>query len=82
MRVQSLNGVWQYRVGEGQFTERQVPYSAAPVGRSECLRVFDLTELAPQTFLRFKGITYFAKVFFNNSSVGLSKALAARSPQP
>ncbi len=70
MRVQSLNGVWQYRVGEGKFTERKVPYSAAPVGRSECLRFFDLTELAPQTFLRFKGITYFAKVFLNGDEIG------------
>ena len=27
MKKQSLNGIWLYRVGKGEFTEKVVPYS-------------------------------------------------------
>ncbi len=70
MKIQSLNGVWKYRIGEGKFSTRQIPYSARPVGRSECVRSFDLAEVAPQILLRFKGITYFAEVFLNGNKIG------------
>ena len=64
MREQNLGGVWQYRVGRGEWTERTVPYSALPVGHSECRRHFD-AEPSPRTFLRFEGITYRALVYVN-----------------
>ena len=70
MQEQSLNGVWQYRIGQGKYTEKTVPYSVAPVGSSECVRKFDLEQKAQKYFLRFKGITYFAKVVLNGKTVG------------
>ncbi len=70
MKIQSLNGVWQYRIGEGRYTTIQVPYSTQPVGSSECVRAFDLEYTAPKYFLRFKGITYFAKVVLNGVLLG------------
>ncbi len=70
MKGESLNGVWERRVGYGKFKPQQVPYSTFPVGHSECKRTFDLSEKSEKTFLRFDGITYFAKVFLNGKELG------------
>lgn len=70
MREQSLNGMWERRIGYGKFTAQAVPYSTIPVGHSECRRKFDLTEKAEKVFLRFDGITYYAKVFVNGKELG------------
>lgn len=65
MKVQSLNGVWNYRIGKGKRRKRQVPFSTLPVGYSECSRTFIPEVLSEKTFLKFDGITYAAKVFLN-----------------
>lgn len=70
MKVQSLNGIWQYQIGNGRVTERTVPFSAHPVGRSVCMRTFDLTHVSEKVFLRFEGITYHATVTLNGVQVG------------
>ena len=70
MRSQSLNGIWQYRIGKGAQTERAVPFSALAVGHSECTRHFDLEKTADKVFLRFDGINYFAKVILNGTPLG------------
>ena len=70
MRTQSLNGIWQYRVGGGKSTAREVPFSALPVGRSVCERRFDLAEESARVFLRFEGITYHARVTLNGTPLG------------
>ena len=70
MREQSLNGFWERRVGYGKFKPQQVPYSTLPVGHSECKRTFDLSEQSEKVFLRFDGITYYAKVLLNGKELG------------
>ena len=70
MFQQSLNGIWEYRVGKGEWGEKKVPYSRLPVGHSEIRRTFDLEKNAKSFFLRFEGITYFAKVFLNGVLLG------------
>lgn len=70
MKTQSLNGVWNYRVGKGAITQKHVPYSTIPVGHSECSRTFDLEQRAEKVLLRFDGITYFAKVTLNGKEIG------------
>ena len=42
MIIQNLNGTWKYRIGKGKEREIEVPFSALPVGHSECSRMFDL----------------------------------------
>lgn len=70
MEKQSLNGRWLYRIGKGKEREKEVPFSARPVGHSECRKIFDLSERAPKTFLKFDGITYLAKIFLNGVFLG------------
>ena len=70
MLKKSLNGIWQYRVGKGKFEEKTVPFSSSPVGHFECVKHFDLEQTAHSVFLKFYGITYYAKVFLNNIEVG------------
>lgn len=70
MRAQSLNGLWEYRVGQGSYTTKQVPFSTLPVGQSTCRRTFDLEQTAPRVLLRFDGITYGATVSLNGVPVG------------
>lgn len=70
MKEQSLNGVWERRVGYGKFVPQTVPYSTIPVGHSECKRTFDLNEKSDKVFLRFDGITYYAKVLLNGKELG------------
>ena len=33
---QSLNTFWKYRIGKGEYTQKKIPFSALPVGLSEC----------------------------------------------
>ena len=73
MRIrQVLDGVWDYRVGKGVFTKRQVPYSDHPVGESECALTFDVFEDLQdrRAFLVFEGITYSAEVYLNDKLLG------------
>ena len=70
MQIQSLNGTWLRRVGYGKFSPQEVPYSTLPVGHSECKRTFDLTQNSDKVFLRFEGVTYFARVIVNGVEVG------------
>jgi len=70
MVVNSLNGVWSYRVGKGTWGEKSVPFSSAPVGHSEYMRKFDCDLTKKKVFLRFDGITYAAKVTVNGIFLG------------
>lgn len=66
----SLNGFWDYRIGEGPFSKNQVPFSKRCVGQSTCVLEFDRHEITPRAFLVFEGITYQADVTFNGSALG------------
>ena len=70
--VQLLNGWWDYRIGDGEFTKKLVPYSDAPVGFAECRLNFDREEgtSGKRAFLVFDGITYAADVTFNGKTLG------------
>ena len=70
MTAQSLNGQWLYRVGKGKEKTMQVPFSTLAVGHSECRRIFDLEETGENVFLKFEGITYFARAFLNGELLG------------
>ncbi len=71
MKDISLNGIWKYRIGYGKFGEIRVPFSRLPVGRSECVREFDVTEGFERAFIKFDGITYRAEAFVNGVSLGV-----------
>ena len=70
MKTQNLNGTWSYRIGKGKISDREVPFSALPVGHSECSRYFDADMSFDRIFLKFDGITYYAKVILNGAFVG------------
>lgn len=70
MKSISLNGKWFYRIGNGEQSQITVPFSRLPVGRSECVRLFDISERSDRAFLKFDGITYYAKVFLNGTEIG------------
>ncbi len=70
MKTVSLNGKWKYRVGFGDFSDISVPFSRLPVGRSECVKNFDMLELSDKMFLIFDGITYYAEVTLNGVTLG------------
>lgn len=69
-KIQSLNGVWNYRIGKGEFSQKTVPFSELAVGHSECTRNFDLDFSSQKVFLKFDGITYYAKVILNDCVIG------------
>ena len=69
MKAITLNGTWDYRIGKGPISKKNIPYSSAPVGHSECSRSFDLTEKSDKVFLKFDGITYAAKVNLNGTQL-------------
>ncbi len=66
---QSLNGFWDYRVGAGAAEKIRVPYSALPVGHSECTCTFTAAPRG-RTFLVLEGITYAATVSLNGVHLG------------
>ncbi len=70
METVSLNGMWKYRVGFGDFSDVSVPFSRLPVGRSECVKCFDMPALSEKMFLIFDGITYYAEVTLNGVALG------------
>lgn len=70
MRVQSLNGIWEYRVGRGPWREREVPFSTRPVGHSTCRRTFRTEAGIPCVLLRFEGINYRAVAYVNGVILG------------
>ena len=65
-----LNGTWQYRIGNGRFAPKQVPYSALPVGRSELVTTFSKSSGYSRAFLQFEGITYHGWVYLNGEYLG------------
>lgn len=67
---QSLNGVWDVRIGKGKFEKISVPFSRLAVGHSECVHRFDLEKGGRSIYLKFCGITYYAKVFLNDVYIG------------
>ena len=76
--TQSLNGWWDYRVGNGALTRKKVPFSALPVGKSTCILRFSPIEhtAAPRAFLVLDGITYGATVTLNGVVLGEMLAYA------
>ena len=65
--IQTLNGTWNYRIGKGKWTQRQVPFSSLCVGHSECQRYFDLEEKSKVVLLKLDGITYNANIYLNDT---------------
>lgn len=70
MKIQSLNGIWRRKIGEGLEHEQSVPYSTHPVGRSTCRRNFTVEENYKRLFLKFDGVTYHAWVTLNGKFLG------------
>jgi len=71
MYEQSLNGIWEYWVGNGKKTTIDVPFSRLPVGQSHCALTFDLKQTATEHMeLVFDGITYHATVTLNDTVLG------------
>ena len=70
--VQSLNGIWDYRIADGEFTKKTVPYSDLSVGFAECRRSFDAPDMAEKkrAFLVFDGVTYGGEVVLNGKALG------------
>ena len=68
--IQSLNGIWEYRIGKGAWTKKQVPFSDLCVGHSECQTYFDLDGYDDVILLKFDGITYNATVYLNGICLG------------
>ncbi len=67
-KIQSLNGIWQRRIGKGAFLTQKVPFSALAVGESCCKRTFDREYKMPRAFLVFEAITYSAVVTVNGKT--------------
>ncbi len=68
--IQTLNGIWNYRIGKGDWSKKEVPFSALCVGHSECQRYFDLEYSDEVLLLKFEGITYNATVYLNGKYLG------------
>ena len=69
---QILNGWWDYRIADGRYTKKQIPYSDPPVGFAECRTTFDQSPdgVGKRAFLVLEGITYSAEVSFNGVTLG------------
>ena len=68
-----LNGWWDYRIADGCFRKKLIPYSDPPVGFAECRTTFDMDlseECGKRAFLVLEGITYSAEVSFNGKLLG------------
>jgi len=76
MKKITLNGTWNYRIGNGKWEAVTVPFSRLPVGHSECFRTFDLEKCLDKVFLQFDGITYGARVTLNGTFLGEMLAYA------
>jgi len=68
--VQILDGIWDYRVNNGQWVSKTVPFSALCVGESECCLDFDAEVSGGRKVLRFEGVTYEAEVALNGEIIG------------
>ncbi len=68
--IQTLNGIWNYRIGKGEWTKKSIPFSSLCVGHSECKRSFDLEGISDTILLKFDGITYNAYVRLNGTYLG------------
>lgn len=74
---QTLNGTWKYRIGQGAWGEKQVPFASLPVGESTCALTFaESTHPGSRAFLVFEGITYEAAVTLNGHTLGKMLAYA------
>lgn len=69
-----LNGFWDYKIGNGEYSKKQVPFSSLTVGKSECKRFFDMPNCGERHFLVFEGITYAANVYLNGVHLGYMRA--------
>ena len=52
--TQTLNGIWNYRIGKGEWIKKEVPFSALCVGHSECQRYFDLDKASEVVLSRLR----------------------------
>ena len=68
--IQSLNGIWDYRIGKGAWIKKHIPFSELCVGHSECRKYFDLEHFDDTILLKFDGITYNASVYLNDYYLG------------
>lgn len=75
-RLQDMNGIWEYRVGDGAFRPQKVPFSALPVGRSEARTSFTVSGSFARAFIRFEGVTYRGEVWLNGAYLGEMLAYA------
>ena len=57
-QTQLLNGWWDYRIADGKYSKKYVPYSDLAVGISECKLNFNRenTDKFKRAFLVFDGI--------------------------
>ena len=67
--TQSLNGWWDYKIAEGEYYKKRVPYSDFAVGVAHLRKYFDKKQDG-QAFLIFDGITYSATVTLNGVKLG------------
>ena len=68
---QLLNGWWDYRIADGVYVKKQIPYSDPPVGFAECRRQFTRQKQDGRAFLNLDGITYSGEVTLNGVSLGV-----------
>ena len=50
MKKITLNGTWNYRIGNGKWEAVTVPFSRLPVGHSECFRTFDWEKCSDKVY--------------------------------
>ena len=71
MKIQSLNGWWDYRVLGGRQKKIKVPFSSLAVGRFYCEKTFSLKYKSDKIFIKFDRITYQANVTLNGKFLGV-----------
>ncbi|MBO5714218.1 MAG: hypothetical protein J6R83_02210, partial [Clostridia bacterium] len=71
MKIQSLNGWWDYRVLGGRQKKIKVPFSSLAVGRFYCEKTFSLKYNSDKIFIKFDRITYQANVTLNGKFLGV-----------
>lgn len=70
-KIQTLNGVWQRKIGNGKPQECEVPFSSLCVGLSTLSRSFNKEYKCDRAFLVFEGITYKARVTLNGKEIAV-----------